>query len=64
MDNINDKIIAQTNKKDEIKAKIKQVYNQKDKALTKLINTTYDKELSQAYDQDEVIKKIRVIKEG
>lgn len=58
MENINQRINIEIDKKAEIEAKIKQVYNQKYKALTSLINVTYDKELSKIYDQDEVIKRV------
>lgn len=58
MENINERINIEIHKKAEIKAKIKQVYNQKDKVLTSLINASYDKELSHAFDQDDVIKRV------
>ncbi len=61
--NITNEIKEETNKKEDISHKINLVYQKKYQAVMSLIKNNLDEELSQIYDQDEVIKRI-LIKDG
>ena len=55
---IDNKREDETSKIEAIKTKINQVSTQKYKTLVSLVNTTYDQDLSAAYENDPVIKRV------